>query len=794
MNVLLITKKKSLAQWVTTALEALAEEVTVSPDMQSISVDKEPSFDWVILHSEGALEQVAAQCKQKFGQTLPYVMVVDHANTTADTLLAAGADDCVSDVAEAQLRRRLLLTARQLQRRQRLRAQRDDYRLLVEEAGDGVYRTDPLGNFTYVNEAGARLTGYPKDEILQMRFTNLIASDWRVKAEQFYLRQFKQQRRESVFEFPIETKDGQTRWVEQTAILLFEQGAFKGVHAIVRNIDERKKVTKELELANQIMSTVDNLILIADQKGTVTYASPSIERLLGYTTEQVLGDGWLRLTRHKQQDIEQEQRYMARAAKNSALVRSTPYEQKLYDRSGKLHWTLWQDTSGPDNTIIGIGYEITERKLAEEALKEAKLAAEAANRAKSQFLANMSHELRTPLNAIIGYSEMLEEEAADIGQADFVPDLQKIRSAGKHLLELINDVLDLSKIEAGKTELFLEDIDVGGMVRDVVTTLQPLVEQNANTFELKLDDALGAMHTDLTKLRQALFNLLSNACKFTENGVITLAVGRHTDAQQDWLVFNVSDTGIGMNPEQINTLFKEFVQADPSTTRKYGGTGLGLAISRRFCQMMGGDITVDSEKGAGSTFTIRVPARTAEKPEASENRGETLTPPSRDQAPSNLPKVLAIDDDAATLELIRRNLGKAGFEVITALDGKTGLELAQTHQPDVITLDVIMVGMDGWAVLKALKENPKVSEIPVILLSMMDDQRIGYALGAADFMTKPIERKKLVQLLKKHGSHKKAAPILVVDDDPGIRDMLDKLLHKDGWQVMQAENGQRALD
>ena len=241
---------------------------------------------------------------------------------------------------------------------------------------------------------------------------------------------------------------------------------------------------------------------------------------------------------------------------------------------------------------------------------------EDADRHKTEFLANMCHELRTPLNAIIGYSEMLQEDAADLGAEQFTDDLKKINAAGKHLLALINDVLDLSKIEAGKMELYLETFDVAGLVRDIAAVIQPLVEKNANRLEVRCPDEIGPMRADLTKVRQALFNLLSNACKFTERGTITLAVTRETGGGQDSMVFAVSDTGIGMTPEQLARLFEAFTQADASTTRKYGGTGLGLAISRRFCRMMGGDVTVESEPGQGSTFTIRLPAEVAEAVEA----------------------------------------------------------------------------------------------------------------------------------------------------------------------------------
>jgi signal transduction histidine kinase len=240
-------------------------------------------------------------------------------------------------------------------------------------------------------------------------------------------------------------------------------------------------------------------------------------------------------------------------------------------------------------------------------LEEKRQQLEIASRYKSEFLANMSHELRTPLNAIIGYSEMLQEEAADLGYEDFTSDLQKINASGKHLLALINDILDLSKIEAGHMDLYLETFDLANMIHDVETTVQPLVEKNANTLVVQCTDNLGTMRADLTKVRQALFNLLSNACKFTKQGAVALEVRRQAAAGAEWITFRVRDTGIGMTSAQMGRLFQAFSQAEASTARQYGGTGLGLAITKRFCQMMGGDVTVESELGKGATFTIRLP-------------------------------------------------------------------------------------------------------------------------------------------------------------------------------------------
>jgi CheY-like chemotaxis protein len=423
-------------------------------------------------------------------------------------------------------------------------------------------------------------------------------------------------------------------------------------------------------------------------------------------------------------------------------------------------------------------------------LQHARQQAEAANRAKSTFLANMSHELRTPLNAIIGYSEMLHEEAEDLGQKNLIPDLQKINAAGRHLLGLINAVLDLSKIEAGKMDLYLENIDVVSMVEDTAAVLQPLVTKNDNELQIHCPDTVGSMRADLTKVRQVVFNLLSNACKFTKEGTVRLDVAREAVAGEDWLTFAVSDTGIGMTREQTGKLFQEFSQADASTTRDYGGTGLGLALSRRLCRMMGGDITVESEVGEGTTFTVRLPAEVRD-PTAEPVLPTASQPQARAEGAST---VLVIDDDPAVRDLLQRFLSKEGFHVVSASSGEEGLRLARELRPDAITLDVMMPGMDGWAVLSALEADPEVCDIPVIMLTIVDDKNLGYTLGAAEYLTKPIDRERLVSLLEKYRGDHSPCSILVVEDDPSSRRTLRQMLAKEGFEVVEAENGRVAME
>jgi signal transduction histidine kinase/CheY-like chemotaxis protein len=426
-----------------------------------------------------------------------------------------------------------------------------------------------------------------------------------------------------------------------------------------------------------------------------------------------------------------------------------------------------------------------------EQLVQSEQRARAATQAKSHFLANMSHELRTPLNAIIGYSEMLQEEAQDSGQESFIPDLKKINRSGRHLLDLINDVLDLSKIEAGKMELYLETFDIPNLLEDVSTTVQLLVQKNSNTLEVRCPANLGAMRADMTKVRQSLFNLLSNASKFTKNGKITLEAAReNSPTNGDWIVFRVSDTGIGMTREQQDRVFEAFSQADASTARDFGGTGLGLTITKTFCRMMGGDVTLTSEPGKGTTFIIRLPTDVRE-PDA-----ESAAPSDSIAARLNMEgkPVLVIDDDADTRQVLKRFLNRKGFPVECASSGDEGLRLAREVHPMAIILDVMMPGMDGWAVLSTLKSEPELRDIPVVMLTIVDDKNLGYTLGASDYMIKPVDRNRLTEILAKFRDVPPPRWALVVDDEEPARKMLTQILAKERWNVIQAENGLIALE
>ncbi len=515
----------------------------------------------------------------------------------------------------------------------------------------------------------------------------------------------------------------------------------RGFRAMVREVASRetrlkqaeeKLIQSELYFRSLIENTSD-VVAIFDVRGLIQYISPSCARLLGGAPESFVGkDGFANV---HQEDLLRVRSSFARTVRG--VEGAQRMELRIAHTDGDFRIIELTTHNLLDNpAVAGIVVNLrdaTERKQAE-ALAQEKDAAELANKAKSEFLASMSHELRTPLNAIIGYSEMLMEEAAELDSEDLIPDLKKIHSSGKHLLELINAVLDISKIEAGKMELYLESFAVERVLQEVVAIIQPLAQKNSNKAVLFIEGDIGYMHADMTKLKQTLFNLLSNACKFTKNGEVRLSAERCNER----MIFQLKDSGIGMTPEQVSKLFQAFSQADASISKNFGGTGLGLAISQKFCHMMGGEITVTSEPGQGTTFTVTLPVD-VRAPEAKtaaafpEQSGSTT--------------ILVIDDDVLVHDLIGRSLAKEGYRVVFARNGEEGLAVARLQQPKVITLDALMPEVDGWDVLKALKSDRATAAIPVIMLTIVDDRNLAFSLGASEFISKPIDRDRLTSAI-----------------------------------------------
>jgi PAS domain S-box-containing protein len=512
---------------------------------------------------------------------------------------------------------------------------------------------------------------------------------------------------------------------------------------ILLGLPSRRELVHQRLLSHAVEKTSD-IIEIGNPDAVIEYVNPAHKRLLGYEREDAIGKTPAQLIRSDQHTPEFFRKL------DDTLARGETWRGTLISKAmdGRLlHFdttvTPVVDAKGHHSHNIAVKRDITERLARREALIEANKALEhardaavAASKAKSEFLANMSHELRTPLNAIIGYSELLMD---DIEDEAAITDLERIKSAGGHLLSLINDVLDISKIEAERIDLSPEEVSVSDLAAALESTLQPLAAKNKNQFAVHCSDDVGTIIADPTRLKQVMLNLLSNACKFTKDGDVSLEIARFERGKEPWLELRVKDSGIGISAAQKARLFQPFVQADSSTTREYGGTGLGLVISKRLVEMMGGQIDLDSKIGQGSTFTIRLPidgTKTARHPATAPNPDSTT--------------VLLIDDDPDVREVFSRALTRRGFEVEQAANGFEGMELAGRLSPAAIVLDVKMPKMSGWEVLSKLKLSATTANIPVIMLTVLHQEEVGQALGAADYLTKPVAPDTLSDAVVRH--------------------------------------------
>ena len=554
----------------------------------------------------------------------------------------------------------------------------------------------------------------------------------------------------------------------------------------VKRICTRPTWTREQinELMVLAVERTNDVVEVSTPSAVLQYVNPAFHNVLGIPPEEAIGKTPAQLMRssaHTPEFFKELDRTLQAGQMWSGTLISKARDGRMVHFDTSI--TPIVDETGAPTHHMAVKRDITEviqRRQAlmetNRALEQARDTAVAASRAKSEFLANMSHELRTPLNAIIGYSEILLE---DLGSdAQVAKDLNRIRGAGNHLLSLINDVLDISKIEADKVELRPEPFDLAELIELVASTVQPLAYKNRNNFVVNCEKGIGTMIADRTRLRQVLFNLLSNACKFTKDGEVELEVKRGKQTFE----INVRDSGIGISPEQQAKLFQPFVQADSSTTREYGGTGLGLVICRRLVEMMGGTVSLTSVVGKGSTFHVTLPADSV-----------SSDPAIRIIKDSKAPVVLLIDDDPDIRDLFARTMPRRGFQVMLASSGAQGIDLAGRVKPDAIVLDVKMPGMSGWDVLSALKLSDRTAHLPVIMLTVMQQREIGQALGAVDYLVKPLDPEALNVTLRRH-IHTASASILVVEDDEPTRELITRTLQNAGHAVTAVENGQLALD
>ena len=437
---------------------------------------------------------------------------------------------------------------------------------------------------------------------------------------------------------------------------------------------------------------------------------------------------------------------------------------------------------------------------------KARLQSEEANKAKSAFLANMSHELRTPMNAIIGYSEILIEECEEMEPDEIEQDLEKILSSAKHLLGLINDVLDLSKVEAGKMSIYLEPVLLRGFINDVIVTLKPLADKNNNKLVVDVEGLdEDCVSTDATKLKQIILNLASNACKFTREGVVSISLRLEGDSKTKCLVVAIHDSGIGMTEQQMNRLFEDFSQADVSTTREYGGTGLGLSLSRRFCRIMGGDITVESIKDEGSTFTVTLPVEAVNNSSAgslpnkissSDSSAEAVSCDIESKQRMVRARVLLIDDDNNNSEIFRRFLLNDGFEVMHSSSIEEGFAKASQCSPELVIVDIEHSSLYGIDLLARLKNTDFLSSIPVVMVNMKDQFELSYLLGATSCLQRPIDWSRLEATLTRICQSKSVGKkeVLIIEESQEISENLSKILTLEQWEIRNFARARFAID
>ena len=607
----------------------------------------------------------------------------------------------------------------------------------------------------------------------------------------------------------INVNDGVENWYRTRAKAQFENGKAIRILGIVEDINAKKALELEVEKAQeQVANAVNSIeagILFWDRNDQLVLANSYMENLFG---EQIEAGTSFRDSTDifvKSGILKMEGDELAKwiedrvVARNKIVATEVSYLPPTKD--GKILQIASKRL--PDQGLLQIFYDITDLKQREEDLEKtvselnvAKEQADGANKAKSQFLANMSHELRTPLNAVIGLTEMLKEDAEDDGNDDYLEPLERIHGASKHLLNLINDVLDLSKIEAGKVELYNENFSLPALLDEVAETSRTLVEQNNNKLILSVDPSINFINADVTRTKQIVLNLISNAAKFCENGQIQIDVKESNRSNKKLINIDVKDSGIGMTQEQIDKLFHAFTQADASTTRKYGGTGLGLTIVQNLARLMGGDVSVKSELGKGTTFTVTI--QNIDVEHSSDVKAEDLEDLNRKAALTSKKDgkntILVIDDDPTIRDLMTRHLEKNNFSVLQALDGAQGIKMAREYMPDAITLDILMPEMDGWSVLRTLKADDKVSHIPVVMASIIDEKKKGFSLGAADYLSKPVERDRLISSIGKLLGSKPGKVIMVVEDNEDLRFTVKEALLSADHVVLEAGNGKEALD
>ncbi len=573
---------------------------------------------------------------------------------------------------------------------------------------------------------------------------------------------------------------------------------------VIKQFEETYQVLQKLEAANDnlhaseenyrlILDLSPEPIVVYDARGAAALVNRAFIQTFGWEAAELAQADCAFVPPERVAELRS---YTLRGLKEGQLQ---DVETQRCTKDGRLldvqaSGTFIKSKNGRIQQAIVVMRNVTEQKRLEAELRQARDSADAANKAKSVFLANMSHELRTPLNAIIGFTRIVHRKAEGALPEKQLDNLDKVLNSAEHLLSLINTILDIAKIEAGRLEVLAASFRVQSVLEQCIATTQPLLKPEV-TLEQQIDGQIGMLYSDQDKLRQIVLNLLSNAAKFTHSGKILLT------ARQDGenLRVAVVDTGIGISAEALPRIFKEFQQADTSTTRQYGGTGLGLSISRNLAHLLGGDLNVDSEPGVGSTFTLIIPLQLRKSPLAVLEELPAPLPAANavSSSAAHVKKhVLVIDDDPDAVYLLQENLNRQEFEITGTRSGREGLRLARELQPQAILLDVIMPGADGWQILHDLKNNPATAKIPVILLTIVDKKALGFRLGAAAYLLKPLDPAAVRDALNQVVGAVRAQQtrVLVVDDDPNVAEMLRQFLPEDEFQLDTALDGLLGLE
>ena len=669
------------------------------------------------------------------------------------------------------------------------------YRDLYENAPDMMAVVDLVsGKILECNQTLADVIGRSKEEITGSSFLNLYASE-SIEAAQQTSSTFVETGEVITQERTLRRADGSTIDVLLQATPMYDAtGKIVASRSTWRDVTKQKEAERALAsqeaLYRTLIEAAPQVIWVADADGQVALLNKAWHEFSGLTDEESLGTRWA-------EALHPEDLPDVLAKWESAYRHGETYsgECRFRAKDGTYQTFIFigtpvRDDAGNIINWVGINTNIADRVATEIALQEAKDTAEYANRAKSEFLATMSHELRTPLNAIIGFSEILRDEilgAINDEQKELVLD---IHTSGNHLLAMINDILDLSKIEAGKMELQLERFSVQEAVTEVNTIINALANQKQIQLILELDQEV-AIEADKIKFKQILYNLLSNAIKFTDEGG---KVTTKFEVSGSALLGSVTDTGVGISPQDREKLFQPFTQLDASSTRAHSGTGLGLSLTNRLIQLHGGKIWIDSEINQGSTFSFTFPLNQPEEkvavtaPDAPNS--ETIA------ASGSNRTILVAEDNEQAAQLLGIYLTEAGYQVEYAADGEEAIAKAAEIQPFAITLDILLPKKDGWQVLREMKTKPNLQSIPVIIVSATEERQLAFGLGAVDHLVKPINKEVLLASLRslKFPTRDGLPRILVVDDDPQTVRLLSTVLTSNGYEVLKVYGGSEAIE